>query len=153
MSSQNPLQPSDPSVPAGKHDPSAILARRFLTIMAGVLPRLSSEDVVLAATAPTDEAFLRALMDMISGETPSAATEREASGERYTDAACARGARLACVVARAVEALGDPERAGAWLVSPNRALGGRTPVALLDTDEGAAEVEAVLIRIEHGVVG
>lgn len=152
MSSQNPLQPRDPSVPAGNQDLSVILARRFLTIMAGVLPRVSSEDVVLAATAPTDGAFLRALVDMIAGKAASSAPECGASGERHTDAGT-RGARLVCVVARAVEALGDPERAGAWLVSPNRALGGRTPVALLDSDEGAAEVEAVLIRIEHGVVG
>jgi len=33
----------------------------------------------------------------------------------------------------------------------NRALGGRVPLHLLDSDAGAQAVERVLGRIEHGV--
>lgn len=37
-----------------------------------------------------------------------------------------------------------------WLRKPNRALGGRTPLSLLDTAPGAELVSDVLVRIEHG---
>jgi len=38
-----------------------------------------------------------------------------------------------------------------WLQSPNAALGGVTPLSLLDTDIGADGVLDTLGRIEHGV--
>ena len=59
--------------------------------------------------------------------------------------------RLARIAAQATEVLGSPERASAWLRRPSRALAGEEPLALLDTDLGAREVEAVLGRLEHGV--
>lgn len=59
--------------------------------------------------------------------------------------------RLADIMARAVEVLGDHERAIAWLAEPIRALGGIVPLALLDTEIGADAVRDVLGRIEHGV--
>jgi putative toxin-antitoxin system antitoxin component (TIGR02293 family) len=62
-----------------------------------------------------------------------------------------RLARLARLVVRAEEALGDTERAGRWLIQPNRALGGQRPLSLLDSDAGSRAVERVLSRIEHGV--
>ncbi len=58
--------------------------------------------------------------------------------------------RLARIVERARDVVG-PDRAADWLRKPNRALGGVTPLSLLDTDVGAQEVEDVLVRIEHGV--
>lgn len=60
--------------------------------------------------------------------------------------------RLARIVARAVEVLGDRGRAASWLRRPNRALGGALPLHLLDTDAGTQRVEEVLGRIEHGVI-
>lgn len=60
--------------------------------------------------------------------------------------------RLARIAAQAEDALGSTEKTARWLQKPNRALGGRVPLALLDTDAGAREVEEVLGRIEHGVV-
>jgi putative toxin-antitoxin system antitoxin component (TIGR02293 family) len=62
-----------------------------------------------------------------------------------------RLARLARLVVRAEEALGDATRAHRWLGKPNRALGGERPLTLLDSDTGALAVERVLGRIEHGV--
>jgi len=59
--------------------------------------------------------------------------------------------RLARVAARAGDVLGSAEKAREWLIRPNRALGQVSPLSLLDTDEGARQVEAVLGRIEHGV--
>ncbi len=59
--------------------------------------------------------------------------------------------RLARIAAFASDVLGDDAKASHWLRRPNRALSGRPPLSLLDTDLGAREVEAVLGRIEHGV--
>ncbi len=61
--------------------------------------------------------------------------------------------RLARVFAHAVEVFAGSERARDWLESENRALGGQRPLALLDTDAGAREVDDVLGRIEHGIFG
>lgn len=60
--------------------------------------------------------------------------------------------RVARVTARAVEVLGGREKAERWLKKSNAALGGEVPLRALDTDLGARQVEAVLGRIEHGVL-
>jgi putative toxin-antitoxin system antitoxin component (TIGR02293 family) len=59
--------------------------------------------------------------------------------------------RLARVACLAMEVLGAADKARQWLERPNRALGGETPLHLLDTDIGVRQVEAVLGRINHGV--
>ncbi|MBK7704354.1 MAG: DUF2384 domain-containing protein [Acidobacteria bacterium] len=46
---------------------------------------------------------------------------------------------------------GDREAARRWLTTPNRALGGRTPLDLASTETGAREVEDLIGRLEHGV--
>lgn len=58
--------------------------------------------------------------------------------------------RLVRIATQATEVLGT-ENAKRWLHTPNRGLGGHRPLALLDTDLGARQVEEVLGRIEHGV--
>lgn len=58
--------------------------------------------------------------------------------------------RLARIVALAREFLGDHEKAIRWLKRPNRALGGISPVAALDTELGARQVENILGRIAYG---
>jgi putative toxin-antitoxin system antitoxin component (TIGR02293 family) len=62
-------------------------------------------------------------------------------------------ARVHDVLAQAEAALGSRPAARAWLARPNPALGGQTPLSLLDTSLGWAEVRHVLGRIEHGVPG
>jgi putative toxin-antitoxin system antitoxin component (TIGR02293 family) len=59
--------------------------------------------------------------------------------------------RLARVVGRAEEVFDDLTAAINWLKFPNAALGGATPLSLLDTDVGAESVLDTLGRIEHGV--
>jgi putative toxin-antitoxin system antitoxin component (TIGR02293 family) len=59
--------------------------------------------------------------------------------------------RLGRIVVLAEESLGTSQKASAWLKKGNRALGGDSPLAYLDTDVGAREVEGLLIRISHGV--
>lgn len=59
--------------------------------------------------------------------------------------------RVARVATSAEDVLGAQAKAGRWLQTPNRALGGAMPLDLLDTDLGAEEVVTILGRIEHGV--
>jgi putative toxin-antitoxin system antitoxin component (TIGR02293 family) len=62
-----------------------------------------------------------------------------------------RIARTAGVVALARRVFGDMDVAREWILTPNPALGHRLPLRLLRTGNGAQLVEAVLMRIEHGV--
>jgi putative toxin-antitoxin system antitoxin component (TIGR02293 family) len=61
--------------------------------------------------------------------------------------------RLARVIAHANRVFEDPEASADWIQSPNAALGKQQPLALLDTDIGVQQVDQVLGRIEHGIVG
>lgn len=61
--------------------------------------------------------------------------------------------RLARVAAHAIAALGSVDKAALWLHRPNRGLGKNTPLFLLDTDLGTQQVDDILTRIEHGIVG
>ena len=58
--------------------------------------------------------------------------------------------RLARIIALAKRYIGDEEKARRWLKSPNRALGGPSPLDLIDTEPGARAVENVLGRIAYG---
>jgi len=62
-----------------------------------------------------------------------------------------RLARVVRIATRAEEALADPKKAASWLRHPNRALSGKKPIQLLESDVGARMVERVLTRIEYGV--
>jgi len=59
--------------------------------------------------------------------------------------------RAARLLAGAEETFGSPEKAGLWLRRPTQALAGERPLDLLDTEEGAREVEVLLGRIGHGI--
>lgn len=59
--------------------------------------------------------------------------------------------RIARVFAHALSVLESRERAAAWFKTSNRALGGRIPLEMFDTDVGAEMVDDVLTRIEYGV--
>ncbi len=59
--------------------------------------------------------------------------------------------RLAQVIERAVEVFEDDQAALNWLKTSNPALGGSSPLALLDTELGSLAVSNTLGRIEHGV--
>lgn len=47
---------------------------------------------------------------------------------------------------------GDAEAARRWFHTPAKALGGAQPIALAATDLGSREVEALIDRLEHGVL-
>jgi putative toxin-antitoxin system antitoxin component (TIGR02293 family) len=62
-------------------------------------------------------------------------------------------ARLIRVRSHAERVFDDPALTQRWLSAANPELGDETPIEMARTDVGAREVEAVLLRIEHGVVG
>jgi putative toxin-antitoxin system antitoxin component (TIGR02293 family) len=70
--------------------------------------------------------------------------------ERLTADETERAYRAYRVLVRARQVLGHEEDARAWLRTPQRALGGRTPLSLLVRDVGADEVLNVLGAIEDG---
>jgi putative toxin-antitoxin system antitoxin component (TIGR02293 family) len=60
--------------------------------------------------------------------------------------------RAARVFGRALELFeGDRDAASEWLFTPQRALGGESPIDISRTELGAREVENLAGRIEHGV--
>ena len=83
--------------------------------------------------------------------SPRSLQRRRSSG-RLTRYESDRLYRLAHIVALANESLGDHERAMRWFKRPNRALGGMAPVAAIDTELGARQVENILGRIAYGGV-
>lgn len=76
---------------------------------------------------------------------------RRRGARQLTAAESDRLYRVARTLAHAVSVLGSIEKAREWFARGNRALGGETPIALLDTDIGVRQVEDVLLRLEHGV--
>ena len=62
-----------------------------------------------------------------------------------------RFARMAWIATLARRVFGEADDAKAWLLSPNAALGGESPLRMLRTESGAHLVASVLTRIEHGV--
>jgi putative toxin-antitoxin system antitoxin component (TIGR02293 family) len=70
---------------------------------------------------------------------------------RLTPEQSDRLARVVRILTRAEEVFADPEKASRWMRKPNRALEGRRPLDLLESDTGSRAVEKILLRIEHGV--
>ena len=100
---------------------------------------------------------LRSAMDIPAKTLASVAniasrtlSRRKKEGRLQTDES-ERLFRIAALYDRAVEVLGDSERARAWFKGPKKALGGETPLQYADTDPGAREVENLLGRLEYGV--
>jgi putative toxin-antitoxin system antitoxin component (TIGR02293 family) len=77
-------------------------------------------------------------------------SRRLATKSRLTRDESDRTLRMANIVALANEVLGADDKASRWMVSPNRALGGKRPFDQLDTELGARSVEEVLLRIAYG---
>ena len=59
--------------------------------------------------------------------------------------------RLARILAAAEETFGNQARAAAWLRHATTALGGERPLDLLDTDQGARDVEILLGHMAHSI--
>ena len=76
--------------------------------------------------------------------------QRRRGSDRLTRHESDRLYRLARIVVLAKYYIGEEDVAFEWLRSRNRALGGKIPLELLDTEAGARTVENVLGRIAFG---
>ncbi len=115
-------------------------------IMRG-LPRKSAQ-AVRARLNLTEQEFAHSL-----GVSPKTLQRQaRAAVERLNPTQGDRLYRLARIIAFAEEVLEDPGRAHRWLQEPQRGLGNRRPLDLLQNEAGAREVEDLLGRIEYGVL-
>jgi putative toxin-antitoxin system antitoxin component (TIGR02293 family) len=62
-------------------------------------------------------------------------------------------ARSMSISVHAGEVFANQEKAIHWLLSPNPSLEGKTPLEAAQSEQGYREVEDILVRIEHGVLG
>ena len=60
--------------------------------------------------------------------------------------------RVARIFALASSVLENEDMARKWLHRPQRGLGGRVPIQVIQTEAGAQEVEDLLEKIEYGVL-
>ena len=85
--------------------------------------------------------------------TPESTAHRLIRDNRILDsAATERVMRVADIMRMAEETFGGRPAATQWLKRTNLALGGRTPLSMLDTEPGAGEVRRILASIDHGGV-
>ena len=78
-------------------------------------------------------------------------TRRQSQGRLQADESD-RVLRASCIFDMAVNLFeGDTAEARRWLQSPQRGLGGETPLDFASTEVGAREVEHLIGRLEHGV--
>jgi len=85
------------------------------------------------------------------GVIPARTLSHSKKNGRFTHAQSDRVARFFRVWRKASDTFGAMEKARGWMGRPTRPLGGKAPVALLDTEEGARFVEDLLFRIDHGL--
>jgi putative toxin-antitoxin system antitoxin component (TIGR02293 family) len=52
---------------------------------------------------------------------------------------------------RAIDVFGNEAKALRWLNAPRPQFNDRSPLSIIDTDEGYEEVMCMLLRIAHGV--
>lgn len=108
------------------------------------LPTIAVDAVVHSGILSADEADRL----VIARRTLAA---RKSRGQDLTRDESDRLARIARVNAVALEQFGSAEKSSRWLRKANRALGGRVPLDLLATGEGARVVEETVMRIAHGI--
>ena len=81
---------------------------------------------------------------------PKAIAERRRKGG-LTPEQSERVIRAARIIAEALETFGSRDKALTWMRRACAVLGGKAPIDLLDTEEGAELVESLLGRIAHGL--
>lgn len=60
-------------------------------------------------------------------------------------------ARIARITARGNETFGNPDKAHRWLNRPTTVLDSRSPISMVEAEEGVRGVETMLVRIDHGL--
>ncbi|MBV8371335.1 MAG: DUF2384 domain-containing protein [Candidatus Eremiobacteraeota bacterium] len=120
-------------------------------------PEASANDVVEAGIPASVLADFGALSGMsardlgsLVGTSERTISRKLAHDERLAPAESDRAYRLFEVVASAVRAFGDVEKALRWMKRTVPSLGGRRPIDLVRTEIGTRQILAALDRIEYG---
>lgn len=117
--------------------------KKILAIRAGIPARVV-DDVAERVGVPKNVIF-----GVL--HTPESTAHKLIRDDRTLDAAASeRVMRVVEIVREAEEVFGGREPAAQWLTRPNTALDGATPLSMLDTEPGAAEVRRVLSSISYG---
>ena len=134
-----------------KEDIRRIIAETLLTKSAGT----SNEERKRADEIEQFERLLNMAVrihDLIVNEGFTDLTfVNPSTGEKRVVEVKAEAKPIVEVTARAMEVFGTREKAWRWLNSPVRSLGDQTPLSLLNSPEGVAQVQDALGRVEHGV--
>lgn len=85
------------------------------------------------------------------GVIPRRTLAHSRKSEQFSPAQSDRAVRFFRTFRRSMDTFGTKEKALHWLTRPTKALDDQTPMALLDTEEGARLVEELLTRIDHGL--
>jgi putative toxin-antitoxin system antitoxin component (TIGR02293 family) len=93
----------------------------------------------------------KAVTDVVRIAPRTLARRKKENAGRLKPEESERVLRLSLLFERAAAVLGGPDAARDWFKRPCVALGGAAPLAYADTEPGAREVEALLLRIEDGV--
>ena len=123
-------------------------------------PNFSTGDLIAAAEAGLPvgevealrgnlEVSLERLLEVL-GIARATFHRRKTEGRLRSDESD-RVLRFARLFGKAVQALETVENTRAWLMAPQRGLGGSVPFNYAATELGARAVEDLLGRIEHGV--
>jgi putative toxin-antitoxin system antitoxin component (TIGR02293 family) len=78
-------------------------------------------------------------------------TKQPELSQRQPESIDASTSNIELVLNKAIEVIGDRDKAMRWLGTPVPALDYATPISLLGTIEGKMRVEDVLGQVEHGV--
>jgi putative toxin-antitoxin system antitoxin component (TIGR02293 family) len=130
-----------------------VIGRRIRTeadLIEAVREGLPSRSLDFLAGYLADQSITKAALFRILGSARTLQRKRT-DNARLSFHVSDRLARVARLLVRTEEAIGDASRGRRWLAQPNRALGGERPLDLLDSDAGTHAVEQILGRIEHGV--
>jgi putative toxin-antitoxin system antitoxin component (TIGR02293 family) len=93
----------------------------------------------------------RAVLAEILGISLRTLQRKTGGDDRLGPAASDRLARVRRILDLTTHVLGAADKASRWLTSDSRALGGQTPLHMLDTDIGAQRVQQELRQIEFGM--
>jgi putative toxin-antitoxin system antitoxin component (TIGR02293 family) len=117
----------------------------LIEAMSGGLPFAELEQLQSSLGLPLDRLAARLGLSR-------ATLHRRKSQGRLNREESDRVVRFARLFGRACEVMEDESAARAWLQSPQLGLGGAVPLEFAETEVGAREVEALLGRIEFGVL-
>lgn len=119
--------------------------RQWHEVIRAGMPMAAVEALKKAVALPDAE-----LAELLGVSLKTLSRARRA-GTRLDPVISDRVFRLSRLIALASEVLEHRAAALSWLKRPQAGLGGKVPLQLLTTEAGAALVEQLLLRMEHGV--